>query len=56
MGRRGYEPFILTNAFTAEKNNLFWCVIQMFSHIQNAESINYNNQYMHDIIKLILEY
>jgi len=47
MGRRGEEPFILTNAFTAEKNNLLPYVIQMFSCIQNAQSINYNNLPIH---------
>lgn len=31
------------NAFTAGKNNLLQNVIQIFSYIQNAESINFNN-------------
>lgn len=46
MGRRGLGAMSCLfnyNAFTAEKNNLLQNVIQIFSYIQNAESINFNN-------------
>jgi len=39
MENRGEESFILINTFNAEKNNLLPYIIQMFSCIQNAESI-----------------